>query len=59
LAGDVPEGQYTRVVIYVADVRGVLKATGETLEIKLPSNKLQIAKSFQVNNGNVTALLTT
>lgn len=53
--GNVPEGQYSKVVIYVDDVRGVLKATGQTIEIKLPSRKLQISKPFQVGAGTVTS----
>jgi hypothetical protein len=53
--GNIPEGEYTKVVMYVTQVRGTLKATGQTIEIKLPSNKLQISKSFQVSAGNVTS----
>jgi len=53
--GDVPEGQYTKVVIYVTRVQGTLKATGVAMDIKLPSNKLQISKPFQVSAGNVTS----
>ncbi len=51
--GDVPEGQYTKVFIYVSNVSGTLKATGESISIKLPSNKLQISKSFSVTSGSV------
>ena len=53
--GNVPEGQYTRVFIYVTDVRGVLKETGQTVEVKLPSQKLHISKSFQVTADTVTS----
>ncbi len=53
--GDVPEGQYTKVFIHVTDVRGVLKETGRTVEVKLPSQKLQISKSFQVTADMVTS----
>ena len=53
--GNVPEGEYTKVVIYVSQVHGILKATGETVDVKLPSDKLQISKSFQVSTGNVTS----
>ncbi len=53
--GNVPEGQYTKVVIYVTHVQGILKATGETVEIKLPSNKLQISKTFQVSADSITS----
>jgi len=53
--GNVPEGQYTKVFIYVTDVRGVLKETGQTVEVKLPSQKLHISKSFQVTADTVTS----
>ncbi len=53
--GDVPEGDYNNVVIYVTRVNGTLKATGETIEIKLPSNKLQLSQSFKVVSGQVTS----
>ncbi len=53
--GNIPEGEYTKVVMYVTQVRGTLKATGQTIEIKLPSNKLQMPKPFQVSAGNVTS----
>jgi len=53
--GNVPEGQYSKVFIYVTDVRGVLKETGQTVEVKLPSQKLHISKSFQVTADTVTS----
>lgn len=53
--GNVPEGQYTKVVIYVTHVQGILKATGGTVEIKPPSNKLQISKTFQVSADSITS----
>lgn len=53
--GNIPEGEYTRVVIHVSQVRGTLKATGQTIEIKLPSNKLQMSKPFQISSGHVTS----
>jgi hypothetical protein len=53
--GDIPLGEYTRVVIYVSQVQGVLKETGETIDIKLPSNKLQIKIPFVISADLVTA----
>ncbi len=53
--GNVPEGQYTTVFIQVADVSGVLKETGETVEVKLPSGKLLMSKSFQITADAVTS----
>jgi hypothetical protein len=52
--GDVPAGQYSQVFIYVSEVRGKLKATGQTIEIKLPSHKLHMSKPFQVTADTVT-----
>ncbi len=53
--GNVPEGRYTKVFIQVAGVHGILKETGEEVEIKLPSQKLQISKQFQVTTDTVTS----
>ncbi len=53
--GNVPEGQYTKVFIHVTSVHGVLKESGETVEVKLPSQKLQISKSFQITADTVTS----
>ncbi len=53
--GNIPEGQYTKIFIQVADVRGVLKETGQTVEVKLPSQKLHISKSFQITADTVTS----
>ena len=50
--GNIPEGQYTKVFIYVSDVEGIL-ASGEAT-VKLPSGKLQISKPFEVTSGEVT-----
>lgn len=52
--GDIPEGQYSKVFINVVEVTGVLKETGETVEIKLPSQKLQLSMSFQISENAVT-----
>jgi len=53
--GNVPEGQYTKVFIHVDGVHGVLKETGQTVEVKLPSQKLHIPKSFQITADTVTS----
>lgn len=53
--GNVPEGDYSKVIVYVSVVHGTLKATGEIIEIKLPSNKLQMSKPFQVTTGTITS----
>jgi len=48
--GDVPEGQYTKVFIQVSSVSGILKETGESVDVKLPSEKLHISKPFEVTS---------
>ncbi len=53
--GDIPEGQYTNIFIHVTNVRGVLKETGQTVEIKLPSQKLHLSKPFQITADTVTS----
>jgi hypothetical protein len=53
--GDIPEGQYKQVFIYVDNVSGVLKATKQTEEVKLPSHKLHITKSFQISADTITS----
>ncbi len=53
--GNVPVGQYSQVFIYVSEVKGKLKATGQTIIVKLPSNKLQISKPFKITTDTVTS----
>jgi hypothetical protein len=55
--GNIPEGQYSAVVIYVSEVQGLLKASGNSLNIKLPSNKLQITKVFEVEQNITTSFV--
>ena len=55
--GDVPEGQYTKVFIHVSDVSGVLRETGRPVDVKLPSEKLQISKPFEVTSDEVTSFV--
>jgi len=49
--GTLPAGDYTKVFIYVEDedITGVLLG-GETADVKLPSNKLQISKPFTISD---------
>lgn len=55
--GNVPEGQYIEVFIHVTGVQGVLKETEQTIEVKLPSQKLQISKAFDVCVDTVTSFV--
>jgi hypothetical protein len=52
--GDVPKGQYTKVFIHVSNVSGILKATGGPISVKLPSEKLQISRPFEVTGDSVS-----
>ena len=51
-SGTIPTGQYTKVFVYIDKedgVNGELKEPpGQTVDVKLPSNKLQISKGFEV-----------
>jgi hypothetical protein len=47
--GELSEGQYTKMELYVADIEGIVG--GEIAEVKVPSGKLQITQSFEVVAG--------
>jgi hypothetical protein len=49
---DIPKGTYNQVFAYITEVKGILKATGEEISVKLPSGRLQLAKSFQASADN-------
>lgn len=55
--GDVPEGVYSQVFIYVSKVEGQLKLTGETIDVKLPSSRLHISKPFEITNDMLTSFI--
>ncbi len=55
--GNIPEGRYTKVSIYVTNVSGVLETTGQTVNVKLPSNKLQMFKPFEVSGDSVVSFV--
>jgi hypothetical protein len=54
--GDVPPGEYTKVFIYVSEVRGIIAGGGEQ-NIKLPSSKLQINQTFTISADAVTSFV--
>lgn len=47
--GEIPVGRYTKVELHVASVEGIVD--GDPVEVKVPSNKLQIVKPFEVATG--------
>jgi hypothetical protein len=51
--GYIPAGRYTKVFIEVSNIAGVLWE-GELEEIRLPSNRLQISKPFDITSTEVT-----
>ena len=53
--GDVPPGQYSHVFIYVNEASGKLESTGQTINVKLPSGRLQLSMSFEVTADAVTS----
>jgi hypothetical protein len=53
--GNVPAGRYSQIFIYVSQVVGNLTATGQTIDVKLPSNKLHISQPFEVTSGKLTS----
>jgi len=46
LDGKLETGEYSKIELYVSGVEGVVD--GETVPVKVPSNKLQIQKAFEV-----------
>lgn len=44
--GQLSEGRYTKIELYVADIEGVVD--GEMAEVKVPSGKLQITHAFEI-----------
>ncbi|QLD90722.1 DUF4382 domain-containing protein [Natronomonas salina] len=47
--GELSEGSYQKLELNVADVEGIVD--GEAVEVKVPSEKLQLTKSFEVRAG--------
>lgn len=55
-SGNITEGRYTKVFIYVESVSGVLVDGNET-DVRLPSDKLQISKTFEVTADSITSFV--
>jgi hypothetical protein len=54
-SGEVPAGDYTKIFIYVDEVWGILvDPEGEVIEIKLPSNKLQMSLPVSIDGEETT-----
>ena len=44
--GELEAGQYSKIELYASDVEGIVD--GETVDVKIPSGKLQIVKPFEI-----------
>ena len=55
-AYELPNGTYQKVFVHVSAANGTL-ATGEDVRVKLPSEKLQLAKPFTVGGGSEVAFV--
>jgi len=55
--GDLPEGQYSRVRLYISKALGTLELDGSVVDIKIPSERLQfdVETSFQIRSENITS----
>lgn len=58
-SGNITDGLYTKVFIYVDNARGILSGgnESESVAIDIPSNKLQISRPFSVNNVSTTSFV--
>ena len=52
----IPEGHYSKVFIHVSEVRGELRS-GDFTPVKLPSDKLQIVKPFEVRSDSLSSFV--
>ena len=50
--GYIPEGEYSKVFLYVDSVDGLLVGSDDPINIKLPSNKLQLDHTFAIEEGD-------
>jgi hypothetical protein len=55
--GDVPEGDYTAVLVQVSVVEGVLAESGESADVDLPSDKLRVSADFSVGGDDPTSFV--
>jgi heat shock protein HslJ len=58
-SGNLAPGEYSKVFIYVSEVNGILTSElgGEKANVKLPSEKLQIAKPFVISEDTITSFV--
>jgi hypothetical protein len=57
-SGQLDDGTYTKVFIYVSDVEGILSEDIEgEYTVKLPGGKMHISQAFEVADGEVTEFI--
>ena len=58
-SGNITDGLYTKVFIYIDDARGILSGSNESesVAVEIPSHKLQISRPFSVNNVSTTSFV--
>lgn len=52
--GNVPTGRYSHVRIYIGEVKGQLKSTGQTIDVKVPGGIVHMPLPFEVTVDMVT-----
>ncbi|UCE97793.1 MAG: DUF4382 domain-containing protein [Dehalococcoidia bacterium] len=55
--GNIPDGQYNKVFIYVTDIEGILIETNNLANVKLPSERLQISKPFGIESDSLVSFV--
>lgn len=55
--GNIPEGKYTKIFLYITEIKGIIEATQEEISAKLPSGKLQLNYSFEVTEDTTTSFI--
>jgi len=53
--GGLPAGRYTKIELYAAAVDGIVD--GESVDVKIPSGKLQIVKPFEIEAGSTVSFV--
>lgn len=55
--GSVAVGNYTKLTLHVSNAQGVLKASGQQVDVKTPSDQLFLTTSFQITQDQETNFL--
>jgi len=52
--GDIPQGQYTEIFLYITDASGILDNTGGMINIVITGNRLHLDMPFEVSDAPLT-----